>query len=227
MPSQYSLTPFSRASDVGYDLPIRETYRAVTHGLVGAGRTLLVEETNTATVYARGNIFATLRRAGTMSITVNAVVNLRLNAVNRETFAARLLHAAHVGKSVPLSETHGGTVQVKAVLSKVYVESEAYAAGVSSYADVGKNLVSSETYGGVVLGLSDLDRYGYVTCLYNGVLPAGSTLIIDSDRYTVTVDGVNAIADYSGDWLVLERGARLLAASAEVDGTITYTPRYL
>ena len=52
--------------------------------------------------------------------------------------------------------------------------------------------------------------YHEVSFAFTGTLAAGKTIIIDGEKYTVLNDGVNAIADFSGDFPEVFPGTTLL-----------------
>lgn len=62
-------------------------------------------------------------------------------------------------------------------------------------------------------------------------IPAGSTLVIDSDLFTITLDGENVIDRYSGDWIYFTRLLRSLEVysgiSGDLDVSVLYQERYL
>ena len=62
-------------------------------------------------------------------------------------------------------------------------------------------------------------------------LPAGSELRIDSERYTVTLDGENILHLQEGDWLMLDRDLCEITVDsgtgAELTGKMVWTERYL
>jgi hypothetical protein len=65
----------------------------------------------------------------------------------------------------------------------------------------------------------------------NFVMQPGSSIVIDSENYTVNLDGVNVIDRYDGDWMEFTRLLRGLEVSSGTSGTlavsILYRERFL
>lgn len=69
------------------------------------------------------------------------------------------------------------------------------------------------------------------TLLVRVTLPVGSELRIDSENYTVTLDGENVLHLQEGDWLALDRGLVNVTVDSGVAGSLVgqlvFTEKYL
>lgn len=68
----------------------------------------------------------------------------------------------------------------------------------------------------------------------NCILPAGATLVIDSENFTATIDGENVLYAQKGEWVFITRNTQQISlditdfANTEIiTGTLTYRDRYL
>lgn len=78
---------------------------------------------------------------------------------------------------------------------------------------------------------ADLAEYREEVFLLNVELPVGSELRIDTENYTVTLDGENILHLQEGEWLSLSRG--LISAhvdngtAGDINGSLIYRERWL
>lgn len=85
--------------------------------------------------------------------------------------------------------------------------------------------------GSIVANIDSEQEREYIMQFVDLDIPAGSSLVIDSEFYTVTLDGENVIDRYSGDWIYFTRLLRSLEVSSGISGdldvSILYQERYL
>lgn len=67
---------------------------------------------------------------------------------------------------------------------------------------------------------------GYTTT-YTGIVGAGSTLIIDTEKLTAALDGVNALPNYNGVFPKLQSGANAVTAASAGTTTLNWNDRWL
>jgi len=66
--------------------------------------------------------------------------------------------------------------------------------------------------------------YHEVTFSFTGTLAAGKTIVINGENYTVLNDGVNALADFTGDFPLIFGGTNLLTYEDDEAGrSVTIT----
>ena len=122
-----------------------------------------------------------------------------------DSLAGKGTAGANIHFSLPLAEKLEGAAAAGADLYDVV----SLQALLSSFADAG----SLEELVTIILGS----------------IPPGSELRIDSDNFTVTLDGENVLYMQEGDWIDLERQLRglVINAAGSLEGEVIYTERYL
>jgi hypothetical protein len=90
-----------------------------------------------------------------------------------------------------------------------------------------RNVYSEDILAIVTSRIIDHDRISI-----NVTIPPGGELRIDSDNYTVTLNGQNIIAQQSGDWIWLTRNVISMQVSTNMpsnplSGQLLYTEKYL
>lgn len=89
----------------------------------------------------------------------------------------------------------------------------------------------STFYGVLTAYIDGTQTREYVMSFPDLTIPAGGTLVIDSEVYTATLDGVNVIDKYSGVWIELTRKLHGMDVNAGTSGTlgvsVLYRDKYL
>ena len=103
--------------------------------------------------------------------------------------------------------------------------------GLSSGSKIGAQIASEHVFSEIVTVHPDASSQEEQSVLIRVSLPAGSELRIDSERYTVTLDGENILHLQEGDWLMLDRDLCEITVDsgtgAELTGKMVWTERYL
>ena len=77
----------------------------------------------------------------------------------------------------------------------------------------------------------DISRLEEEIALISVTVPPGSVLCIDSENYTVTLDGKNILHLQNGAWIVMDRSLYSISVDSgtgsDLSGEIVYTERYL
>lgn len=96
---------------------------------------------------------------------------------------------------------------------------------------VGIMPIYSAFYGVLTAYIDGTQTREYVMCFPDLSIPAGGTLVIDSETFTATLNGVNVIDKYSGVWIELTRKLRGMDISSGTSGTlgvsVLYRDKYL
>lgn len=103
--------------------------------------------------------------------------------------------------------------------------------GLSAGGKIGAQIASEHVFSEIVTVHPDASSQEEQAVLIRVSLPAGSELRIDSERYTVTLDGENILHLQEGDWLMLDRDLCEITVDsgtgAELTGKMVWTERYL
>lgn len=84
-----------------------------------------------------------------------------------------------------------------------------------------------------VFALTSTIRYDTYYIIINAEIPPGASIVIDSNRYTVLLDGENALDKHQGDWLMLSgrtydvQVQAIGGTDADIDKQILYVVRWL
>ncbi len=93
----------------------------------------------------------------------------------------------------------------------------------------GADLYASMAVSAILSAFADAGSLEELVTVILGSIPPGSELRIDSDNFTVTLDGENVLYMQEGDWIDLERQlwGVVVNAAGSLEGEIIYTERYL
>lgn len=107
-----------------------------------------------------------------------------------------------------------------------------FAEALSQYAFPSKNYLQPTVYWLTILdGHVTTTIFDTLYIAFSAAVPPGSTLVLDSDNYVVLLDGENATAYHTGEWLRLTRDIQdlLIDCPTEhaLEAEILYIERYL
>ena len=99
------------------------------------------------------------------------------------------------------------------------------------HALIGAEEASEHVFSEIVTVKPDASSLEEQVMLIRVTIPAGSELRIDSERYTVTLDGENILHLQEGDWLALDRDLVSIGLDSgvkgQLEGQVVVTERYL
>lgn len=134
-------------------------------------------------------------------------------------------------QNIELVEKHEGNVNAQIIIGKDIIDNEDLSGILRAKLKIGADFLIGDT-GLEATFLSAISSVFLDTLtIYIDVrIPAGGKLVIDSDNYTVFLNGVNAIDKHSGDWAMLARNIDKITFSpsgSTIKSTMLYTERYL
>lgn len=124
------------------------------------------------------------------------------------SFSGTLSGIVETGGRYPLSYNISSELSASAELRIEYREAYAFLSSLS-----GSALMATDRE--TVMNFMDL------------VIAPGSELVIDSETFTIYLDGENVIDRYEGDWLFFDRTLRELEVSEDLTVSVLYRRRYL
>lgn len=104
-------------------------------------------------------------------------------------------------------------------------------ADLNGSAEAGSQIHEDYFVTAMLLGTSELAEMEEQAFVVDVELPPGAELRVDSENYTVTLDGENILYLQEGDWLRLSRGLRSIlvdsGSGGSLEGEVIYQERWL
>lgn len=228
--SRYSLTRYSLSAEKRV-VEVAESFTENMVAVAGAAIPVDTWEKFYAAIEAttRGTISvpSTITASEGLSATIKAVANMVTAAGMMETLAA----AARALKNIPDVLVGELAITAKSYVSKDTPTSASGAGALDAYAFASKDklfeTIVSEAMGASAAATSQTTETARVEI----TIPPGGELRIDSEYFTVTLDGENVLHAQSGDWINLSPELlRLIIESAiggNLTGDIIFTERFL
>jgi len=190
------------------------------------------EEFGAAVMGARG-----LHLSAEVSETYHGSASLTAHYLISETFAETYVGLAVGAIDLYLSGMLAETFNAQAIGAVNWHVSIEMVEEMLHYSRLSRVWYPGETkFSEVFFALASTDVFEYLTIEVDTLLPAGSTLVIDAEDYSVRLDGKNIIHAHAGDWLYMSRDiydvsittfAGRTAAQAGLDVRALYVERYL
>ena len=163
---------------------------------------------------------------------MGSVVSAILAAPIENLFAERLdATFVHVRANHALTAQMDGQLTAKTAAGAYVWFAVQAADSLVSDALVGAEIASESTFSEILTVRPDAFLQEEQSVLIRVSLPAGSELRIDSERYTVTLDGDNILHLQEGDWLMLDRELCEVTVDsgvgAKLSGKMVWVERYL
>ena len=227
---RYSLARYS-VNRAEKELVIAERFSAALGALAGAS----------VPVDIRERYGETLRGAVRGTVSVISVFS------GRDSLGAAVRGSADVLIGAALSEALRGTaygqknipaaLSARETLSRIIWASKDLPVGqdledsLSSRIEGSKDIVTALAGWEVLTSLTAATSQTTEQAVFRLTIPPGGELRIDSELYTVLLNGENALHTQSGDWINLSRELLRLniesATGGELEGQMIYTERYL
>lgn len=179
------------------------------------------------TVTARADIPGTLSGVLRLSALLTARLDLAVQLPCREELA----HSGKMSKDIQARAEWRDKVTVHAIAGKavsaVFQGTETLKGRAAFVKDLTFTAMFSDEWRCAVKS----SVIEVVTLVINGSIPAGKTLVIDSENYTARLDGENILHLVNGDWPFLSEDVLELSVTtangAVLNGEIEYCERYL
>lgn len=202
---------FEAITDIGQDIHIVETQNAALSARIVAASLLDgsmsgKEENGTAIIVLCDYIMEERETAALM-----ASVSPSLNIYLRDTLREAVKGAPLLGEDITIEPEIIGIVRAAPLLGVSFTAPE----------------VNFEGTFYSIISTAIFDTY---TVNIDVTIPVGGKLVIDSDNYTVLLNGENVIDKHSGDWALLSRAVDRMTVTPSGSGitvNMLYTERYL
>lgn len=227
---RFSLARYSINQETAV-IEIAETFSEVLGAVAGAAIPVEHREKYAENIQgsARGTI--SVVTAFSAASDLLAAVSMSADVVLRGSFVDNLQAAAAGRKNIPdtlvSADELRGTLYASKNIPEALEGEEALSAAVEGSKNVPGPLYVSEVLTSVLSATSQTTE----TATFQLTIPPGGELRIDSEIYTVLLNGENALHTQAGDWVHISRELlRLIIESAtggDLRGQLIYTERYL
>lgn len=224
--ARYSVNPETRTIETS--ARFFETMEAVVGAAVPVESRCRFKET------LHGSVRGTLSMISVFSAFSSLFMSAQgsVDVITRVCFSDALQDFAYAQKNIPTAMEAMEELDARIVASKdIPSELLVYADHLAALAAGSKNIQISFTVSEILTSLSAAISQTTERTTLQLTIPPGGELRIDSDLFTVLLDGENALHTQSGDWINISRELlRLIVESAsggQLQGQIIYTERYL
>lgn len=212
------------------DIQIRVTFADSLDGQFGAGAQLRVERMTFASQLAAqsagaAGIPTALELAEVLTTAASGVAAMPVTAQFADWLGGRMAAGANFSVAFSLEDQLESAAQAGANLSMTIT----WAAALEEQAALGADYYYAAALSAILSAFADAGSLEQLVTVILGSIPPGSELRIDSDNFTVTLDGENILYMQEGDWIDLDRQLRsvIVNAAGSLEGEIIYTERYL
>lgn len=230
--AKFNATKLNASAPVN-EVLLRCVFSEMLAARMGVGVELHIDSMGLAAALAQTVLGATavpgeLSLSGEMGSVVSAI----LAAPIENLFAERLdATFVHVRANHALTAQMDGQLTAKTAAGAYVWFAVQAADSLVSDALVGAEIASESTFSEILTVRPDASLQEEQSVLIRVSLPAGSELRIDSERYTVTLDGENILHLQEGDWLMLDRELCEVTVDsgvgAKLSGKMVWVERYL
>lgn len=210
MLGRYNLTPANRKSGKSEVYEFQAEFYGNMSALMGAGINIELERFMESQMTASAELRFGYDAKMNVSAGMDAGANARMMVIKKADYTAEI------------------NANMQRVLDDPIRAEGAIGADLNLSMDVKP---SGELYGDVAALWNSVQIKETVMRFENITIPPGSTVVIDSQFFTATLDGQNIVDLYEGDWLMLT--SRLLAleargiSSGDLDVSMLYREMYL
>ena len=235
--SRFSLTPFSLRAEEEFDLEISVSFSDSLKNVSGFGVSIMVSEKMYDSLMnltkAISSIIAEFNSSDSLQGTFNVFAGILLDFNELSSLSSK----SNIIKNIEHNQKIEESLESKCYMSKDMFIGQGNA-GVIFFDEkflysiaISKDLV----YNLIVTDLLSCDVASVILenekITINATIPANGRLEIDSDDFTVLLNGENALHLHSGEWLFLDREIESIlidsGTGGELTGSIIYNERYL
>lgn len=227
--SRFELQRFNIATSTT-DITLRASFVEDLQGQIGAGSDVRVE--NLALV---GKLEAVANGASAIIYNPSVIEELTASAVGtaafpiEATFVDELNALSSVGADFRLVAEFTDNLQHEGAVGANITMIVALADTLNTENRIGANLDYSASVSAILSAFTDAGNLEELVTIILGSIPPGSELRIDSENFTVTLDGQNVLKMHQGDWIDMERElwGIVVNAAGSLEGNVVYKERYL
>lgn len=137
---------------------------------------------------------------------------------------------AWIGKEMKIDQDFSEIMKSKSDFGKEMRLNQSFKEVLYDFIDLSKLLNSMSIFQDVMNLLSSANSLIEELTILNVEIPSGATLEIDSEVFTVTLNGINVFDKHSGEWVFLSKDlvdVEISALGNEIETTVIYRERYL
>lgn len=235
--SRFSLTPFSLRTEEEFDLEISVSFSDSLKNVSGFGVSIIVSQNmyDSLMNYTKSiaSIIAEFSSSDSLKGTFDGFVGIVLDLNELSSLSSK----SNIIKNIEHNQKIEESLESKCYMSKDMFIGQGNA-GVIFFDEkflysiaISKDLV----YNLIVTDLLSCDVTSVILenekITINATIPANGRLEIDSDDFTVLLNGENALHLHSGEWLFLDREIESIlidsGTGGELTGSVIYNERYL
>lgn len=227
---QYSLLRYS--ANVGASIDIEDTFSEELKGVSGTAVFIEVTDGFDESAVCLGRVTASVITTADILNQMNHDVSMMANSVVEDAFISSVLETVRASQDIYLNVVSNTDVRATSYLSVDTPTSLSASEEVFGRSAVCKNITDSGIFLTEIL-LSDVGGGTVEDFLLSiGIsIPPGGELRIDSENYTVTLNGQNVLYAQSGYWPILSRELAQMTIDSgtggEITGEIVYAERWL
>lgn len=228
--ARYSLTRYSvnqANRTLAVEVRLSESLGALVGAAVPVSKRVRLAETMRGSI--RGAV--SIMSAFSAQDSLGAAVRLSANVLSTAALADSLQGSVYLQKDVPVSLEAMETLSANTWVSKDIPADTGLAEQLSARVIGSKNIPSAFLAAEVLTTSFDATSQTTERTTLHLTIPPGGELRIDSELFTVLLNGENALHTQSGDWISLSREVLRLniesATGGDLEGQMIYTERYL
>lgn len=226
---RYSILRYS--ANAPTDLPIEEEFSTYLNGVSGAVATEEISELFSENQYCTVIITISIYTAADIDSELFSVCIINKNISSTENIYESFLQRVEASQNINIVCTFDSTIKELCYLSiNFFVEfviDEKFLSSSSVSSNLLIDVFMSDVFQSeIVSGIIEEETTGISISI-----PPGSELRIDTENYTVTLDGENVLYSHSGFWPILTRNIISLNINGTngggLKGELIYTERWL
>ena len=235
--SRFSLTPFSLRTEEEFDLEISVSFSDSLKNVSGFGVSIIVSQNmyDSLMNYTKSiaSIIAEFSSSDSLKGTFDGFVGIVLDFNELSNLSSK----SNIIKNIEHNQKIEESLESKCYMSKdmfigqgnagVIFFDEKFLYSIAISKDLVYNLIVTDLLGCKVSSV--ILESEKITI--NATIPANGRLEIDSDDFTVLLNGENALHLHSGEWLFLDREIESIlidsGTGGELTGSVIYNERYL
>lgn len=227
---QYSLLRYS--ANIGASIDIEDTFSEELKGVSGTAVFIEVADGFDEAAVCLGRVTASVITTADIQNQMNHDVSMMANSVVEDTFISFVFETVRASKNIYLDVVSNTDVRSTCYLSVDTPTSLSSSEDVFGSSFACKNITDSGIFPTEIL-LSDVGGGTLEDFLLSiGIsIPPGGELRIDSENYTVTLNGENVLYAQSGYWPILSRELAQMTIDSgtggEITGEIVFAERWL
>lgn len=227
---QYSLLRYS--ANIGPSIDIEESFSEELKGVSGTAVFMDVADSFDEAAVCLGRVTASVITTADVPNQMNHDVSMNANSIVEDAFYSSLNETAKASQDIYVIAVSSTDILALSYLSVDTPTSLSAEESVFGASRVCKNITDSATYPTeVLLGTVSGGTVEDLVLTLDVTIPPGGELRIDSENYTVTLNGQNVLYAQSGYWPILSRELAQMTIDSgtggKMTGEIVYSERWL